>query len=102
MSEVFSLSEHDRQTGITTTIHKVETGTQIVKTWDAEPFLELAAARRADTAGERWGEMRHVGFIPAAVLGQFMRQDGGFDRARCMAWLKENPAFVTFDKALKK
>ncbi len=101
MSEIFSLSEFDAQTGIKTTVHKVENAVQIVKTWDAEPFLAAAAERRAATQGERWGEMRHVGFIPAAVMGQFMRQDGGFDTKRCVAWLKENPAFVTFDKVLK-
>ena len=101
MSDVFSLSEFDRQTGIKTTIHSVESKIQIVKSYDAEPLLEIAAAERNATAGERWGEMRKVGSIPMAVLGQFMRQDGGFDARRCVAWLKQNPAFVSFDKVLK-
>jgi len=101
MSDSFSLTELDAQTGIKTTLNKVDSRVQIVKTWDAEPLLEMAAAVRADTQGERWGEMRHVGFIPNAVLGKFMRQDGGFDQKRCLAWLKANPAMVTFDKVLK-
>ena len=45
--------------------------------------------------------MRHIGTIPPAVFGMFMRQDGGFDRKRCVQWLKENPYMITFDKALK-
>lgn len=101
MSEIFSLSEYDRQTGIKTTVNSVEGAVQIVKTYDAEPFLKEAAAARAMTDGERWGEMRHVGYIPAAELAKFYRQDGGFDSKRCIAWLKQNPAFVTFSKVLK-
>lgn len=101
MSEVFSLSEHDKQTGITTTVHSVENAVQIVKTYDAEPFLREAAEARRMTEGQRWGEMRHVGYIPNAELAKFYRQDGGFDTSRCVAWLKQNPAFVTFTKVLK-
>lgn len=101
MSEIFSLSSYDKMTGIKTTVHHVESKVQIVKTYDAEPFLEMAAAERNATAGERWGEMRKVGTIPMAELSKFFRQDGGFDGKRCVAWLKQNPAFVTFDKVLK-
>jgi hypothetical protein len=101
MSEVFTLKDHDAQTGITTTVHRAESAVQIVKTYDAEPFLELAAAERAATEGERWGEMRKVGTIPMAELSKFYRQDGGFDSKRCIAWLKSNPAFVSFSKVLK-
>ncbi len=101
MSEVFSLQQHDADLGITTTVHRVENKVQIVKTYDAEPFVELAAAERAATDGERWGEMRKVGTIPMAVLATFFRQDGGFDAKRCTAWLKANPQMVTFSRFLK-
>jgi hypothetical protein len=101
MSDVWTHREHDSHLGISTSVHSTETGLQIVKTWDAEPFLEAAKDARAMTDGDRWGEMRHVGFIPMAVLGTFMRQDGGFDKSRCIQWLKENPAMCTFSKALK-
>lgn len=101
MSEVFSLSEFDKQTGIKTTVNSVEGKVQIVKTYDAEPFLKEAEAARQQTEGQRWGEMRHVGYIPNAVLATFFRQDGGFDSKRCVAWLRQNPAFVTFSKVLK-
>ena len=89
------------QLGIRTKVHQTEDRLVIEKEWDAAPLLEAAADARARTAGQRWGEMRHVGFIPMAELAKFMRQDGGFDSARCMQWLRENPAFTTFDRALK-
>jgi hypothetical protein len=31
-----------------------------------------------------------------------MRQDGSIDPQRCMAWIKANPAFATFEKVLVK
>lgn len=93
--------EHDSLTGITTTVHETEAATTIQKTYDAAPLLDVAAEMRAHTSGERWGDMRHVGFIPMAVLSTFYRQDGGFDSKRCVAWLKANPAMVTFSKVLK-
>lgn len=101
MSEVFTIKDHDALTGITTTVNRVESAVQIVKSYDAEPFLEGAAAMRAATEGERWGEMRHVGYIPMAELSKFYRQDGQLDKKRCIAWLKANPAMVTFSKVLK-
>jgi hypothetical protein len=99
MTTVFK--ERDEQTGITTVVHEVENKTVIEKQYDAEPFLKTAAEQRAVTAGECWGEMRHVGFVPMAELATMMRQDGGIDQVRLRAWLKANPALVTFDKFLK-
>lgn len=95
------ITEHDAQTGITTTVHYLDGKTVIQKEYDAQPLLEAAADMRAATEGQRWGEMRHVGFIPMAELGKMMRQDGGFDRDRLIAWLKANPKLATFSKVLK-
>lgn len=94
-------TEHDHQTGITTTVHDLDGRTVIQKTYDAQPMLDAARERRAATAGEQWGEMRHVGFIPMAELATMMRQDGGIDQKRVMAWLKANPNLATFDRVLK-
>lgn len=94
-------TEVDPNTGIVTKVHKNDYKWTFQKEYDAEPFLDVAAAARAHTDGDRWGEMRHVGFIPMAVLSTFYRQDGGFDSKRCVAWLKANPAMVTFSKVLK-
>jgi hypothetical protein len=99
----FKHTEHDAQTGITTTVH--HTGSQVViqKTEDVEPLLRAAAAERDWNQGQRWGDgMKKVGTVPMSVVAKFMRQDGGFDSKRCAAWLKENPAFVAYDRFLLK
>ena len=82
-------------------MHRTENKVVIQKTEDVEPLLDACAAERAATAGQRWGEMRKVGSIPMSVVAKFMRQDGGFDARRCVDWLKDNPAFITFDRVLK-
>ena len=99
MSIVFK--EHDAQTGITSTVHEVGSKTIIQKTYDAEPLLTACANERAFTDGDSWGELRKVGTIPTAELATMMRQDGTIDNKRAVAWLKANPAFVTFGKFLK-
>lgn len=93
--------EFDPQLGIASAIHEVEGKVVIEKKWDAEPLLEACAAERAETEGQRWGEFRKVGTIPMAELAKLMRQDGTIDEKRCLAWIKANPAFVTFSKVLK-
>jgi hypothetical protein len=66
-------------------------------------MVDLAAEMRGERQGERWSEYgTHVGFIPMSELGTMMRQDGGFDKARIREWLQRNPAFVSFDKYLRK
>lgn len=97
----FKIQDYDADLGITTTVHGLEGKTVIQKSYDAEPLLEAAHGLRAATEGERWGEMRHVGFIPMADLATMLRQDGGFDKKRAIAWLKRNPDLVTFSKVLK-
>lgn len=101
MTTPFKLTEFDAWTGIQTTVHRVEGKVVIQKTEDVEPLLRAAAEERAHTQGQSWGEMRKVGSVPMSVVAKFMRQDGGFDSKRCLEWLKQNPAFVCFDKVLK-
>ena len=94
-------TEFDALTGITTTVHDDGDRVTFQKTYDAQPLLDVAAEMRANTAGDRWGELRHVGFIPMAELGTMLRQDGRVDKKRAMEWLRKNPMLCTFDKALK-
>lgn len=96
-----TLQEFDPRTGITTTLHQTESKVVIEKAYDAQPLLDACAAERAATEGQRWGELRKVGSIPMAELAKMMRQDGTIDQKRCLAWIKANPAFVTFSKVLK-
>ena len=95
------ITEHDYQTGITTTVHDLDGKTVFQKTYDAKPFIEAASAVRSATEGQQWGELRHVGFIPMAELGTMLRQDGGIDQKRVIAFLKANPMLATFSKVLK-
>ena len=90
------------ETQIATTVHDLDNGFTIQKTYDAEPFIEQAAEDRAQSQGQRWGEGRKVGTIPMAVLATFMREDGGgYDPKRAAEWLRANPAFVSFEPFLK-
>lgn len=93
--------DKDANLGIRTKVHDVDGKIVIAKQYDAEPLLAACAAERAATEGQRWGEFRKVGTIPMAELGKMMRQDGTIDNKRAMAWLKANPALVTFSKVLK-
>jgi hypothetical protein len=93
--------EHDTQLGITSQVHDVDGKIVIQKTYDAEPIVQACADERAFTEGQKWGEFRKVGTIPMAELATMMRQDGTIDPARVQAWLKSNPAFVTFGRFLK-
>jgi len=99
MAIVFT--DHDPVTGISSRVHELDGRTVIEKKYDAQPFIEAAADARQATEGQRWGEMRHVGFIPMAELGKMMRQDGSLDKKRTITFLKKNPALVTFSKLLK-
>ena len=102
MTTPFKIVDHDNQLGITTTVHGLDSDRVVIqKSYDASEMLRQAEAARQQTDGQQWGEMRHVGFIPMAELAKFYRQDGGFDHKRCIAWLKQHPAFVTFEKVLK-
>lgn len=89
-------------------VHKQVTfeGDQAVTklTYDAQPFLERAHAARAATAGDRWSEGigTKVGEIPMPVFIQAMKLGSEERQLYLMRWLRENPAFVTFDKFLKK
>ena len=70
-------------------------------TFDAQPLLEEAKAERNATAGERWGEMRRVGTIPMAVYAKAATiRDNKERRTYIQKWLRDNPAFVTFDRYL--
>jgi hypothetical protein len=100
------INQYDAELGIRTQVHEEDGRIVFQKTFDAEPMLKEAAEMRAITAGDRWsggqyGMGKKVGTVPMAVLGTMFRQDGGLDTERLKKWLKENPAFVTFDKFLK-
>lgn len=101
MEAPMKVTEFSQETQTQTTVHSVEGKWVIQKTYDAEPYLDQASADRQATQHMRWGEGKKVGSVPMAVLGQFLRQDGGLDVKRLEAWLRDNPAFVSYEPFLK-
>jgi hypothetical protein len=99
MSKVFQ--EYDPQLGIATTVHDLDNRVVIEKKYESDALRDICAAERAATDGQKWGEWRKVGSVPMAELATMLRQDGTLDQERAAAWLKKNPAFVTFNKFLK-
>jgi len=89
--------------GIRTKVH-FEGNDDIVfqKTFDAEPHLKYAEHARQSTEGMNWGEGRFVCHIPDAFLAPILAIRDRQDREKAiMRFMRENPAFVMFDKALK-
>lgn len=95
------MKDYNPETGTATVVHDLDNGYTVQKTYDAEPYLDFAKAERDITHGQTWGEGRKVGTIPPAVLATFLRQDGGLDVKRAEAWLRANPAFVSFEPFLR-
>ena len=71
----------------------------IETTQDIEPALEVAQdARNAQTRLDRWGDGKHVGFIPMAVYAEWLRTGKQHDQAFVRRWLNdpENKKYRTF------
>ncbi len=89
--------------GINTQVH-FDGDEQIVfqRTFDVEPHLKYAEQARQATEGQNWGEGRLVGHIPDAFLAPMLLIKDRREREKAiMTWLRENTAFVMFDKFLK-
>jgi hypothetical protein len=70
--------------------------------FDAKPFIEQAKAERIATDGQRWGDGRKVGTMPMAIYNEYLKIPGSEERKKfVLKWLRNNPAFVTFDRFLK-
>lgn len=101
--ESFTLDEGRDAYGVNTTL--VYQGDEVVKqtSMDVEPILEFAKAKRNATAGERWGEMRHVATIPMHVYAELLAiPDQNERKRRVREYIQQNPGFSTFDKYLKR
>ncbi len=101
--ESFTLDEGTDAYGVKTRL--IYQGDEVVKhtSQDVEPFIEAAKVVRNATAGERWGEMRHVGYIPMHIYAELLAITDQQERKKKLReYLQANPAFVTFDKYLKR
>ena len=86
-------------TGVTTQTHFEDGAIVIQKSFDAEPHLDYAKQAREATDGQRWGEGKLVGHIPPAFYAQILLiRDPQERKSAVQRFLKENPAFVMFDR----
>ena len=70
-------------------------------TFDAEPILDYCAAARQATEGKRWGDGKVVGSVPMHIFSSCLYMDADDQHKFLANYLRENPAFVTFEKFLK-
>ena len=97
-----TIYEGENAAGVTERTHFEDDSIVIQKTFDAQPHLEYAQQARESTAGQGWGNGRMIGHIPPAFYGQLLLIEDPKDRQKAvMTFLRENPAFVMFDRALK-
>ena len=89
--------------GITTKAH-FDGDEEIVieNSFDAAPHVEYAKQARLDTQGKSWGEGKLIGHIPNVYLYPILAiQDTKERQKAVLSFLRQNPAFVMYDKALK-
>ena len=98
--ENVSFSEgHDAHTGIETILHFQGDEFITQKSWDATADLAHAAHARQSTAGQRWGDGKFIGRIPAAFYAQILViRDKDERKAAIKAFFKNNQALVMFDR----
>lgn len=101
--ESFTLDEGLDKNNVRTEL--IFEGGEVIKktSYDAEPLIELATQIRADTAGQRWGDQRHVGFIPQSDLQHILETYKSSEERKhqMLVYLRDRPKLVTFDKFLK-
>lgn len=100
--ENVTIDEGVNADGVNTKLHFEGDFLTVQKTYDATPHLEYAASAREQTSGMNWGQGRLVGHIPPLEYAKFsMIKDAGERQKAIHLWLKENSAFVMFDRFLK-
>ena len=88
--------------GVRKQVHFEGDSVIVQKTYDAAPHLEHARIARESTEGKRWGEGKLIGHIPPVEYARIsVIRDPAERRKAIMTFLRENPAFVMFDRALK-
>ena len=89
--------------GVRTQFHFESDGGLVVqKTFDAEPLLKEAEQARQQTQGMNWGEGRIVGTIDPVAYGRISQIKDRSERDKAiMAYFRERPQFVKFDRYYK-
>lgn len=82
-----------------TTYYEAEDGQERATTeQNVDSILAYAADMRQATQGEKYGDIRHMGLMPMAVVGQAMREGWLFDQKKMREWFRLNKKLKTFDK----
>jgi len=88
-----------KKTAISDVFVESEGDTQRITTHqNVDAILEDAAEQRAATSGQKYGEFRKVAVMPMSVVGQAMREGWLYDQNKVRQWVRDNPAFKTFDR----
>jgi hypothetical protein len=91
---------HDDTFGVTKYWHyDDDTDTATIETvQDIEPLLEAANRSRIETDGKRWGDGKHVAFIPQTVLAEWYAHGKQLDQDYMRKWLNhsDNRKYRTF------
>lgn len=92
------LLNENKSTGVQTFYETADDTERASTAQNVDDILAHAADMRRETQGEKYGDMRRVAVMPMSVVGQAMREGWLFDQERVRQWVRDNPAFKTFDK----
>lgn len=101
-SENVTVDEGVDEYGTRTQLHFEGESLIVQKSFDGQGLADQCKAINNATAGQRWGEMRHVGTLPMAIYGKALAMKDNKERMTFIRnYLKQNPHFITFDRYMK-
>lgn len=101
-TENVTIDEGVNSVGVRKQVHLEGESVIVQKTYDAAPHLEHARIARESTEGKSWGEGKFIGHIPPVEYARItVIRDPAERKKAVMTFLRSNPAFVMFDRALK-
>lgn len=102
-SENVTVDEGVDAYGTRTRLHFEGDNLIVQKSFDGQGLADQCKAINNATAGQRWGEMRHVATLPMVVYAQAAAiKENRARQAFIRDWLQKNPHFITFDRYMKK
>lgn len=102
LEENVTIDEGVNELGVRTELIFEGNDLVVKKSFDTDALLQQAADMRAAQEGQRWGEMRHVGYVDPVTYGKWLVSGKINDPGVIKAYFQDRQALVTFDKYLKK
>lgn len=101
-SEGITVDEGVDAYGTRTQIHFQGDSIITQKSFDGQGLADRCKELNRETAGQRWGEMRKVAEIPMLIYAKACQIKDNKARMQYIRdYLKQNPAFITFDRYMK-